>query len=607
MHPPAPPAETSWRDRLRALRNIPPLAAMVWETSPPLAVASILLRLLASFQPVAFLWIAKLIIDRVVLAVSTHSTPPADLWPLVAAELALAIGGDLLSRTVNLCESLLGDRFANQVSLRLMRHAGRLDLAHFEDPIFYDKLERARRQTTSRLGMLTQLAGLAQSGITLVSVSLAVATFSGWLLVLLLAALLPVFWGETRFAMLAYSLLYRWTPERRELDYLRMLGASVSTAKEIKIFGLSDFLLERSQSLFLRYYAENRGLAIRKAITGFLLNLLPTAGYYAAYAYILARTVQGHLSVGDLTFLAGAFLRSRSSMESVFGGLSNVSEQALYIQDLFDFFSTESNLENRPNPIPAPRPIRQGFEFKNVSFAYPGRPQPVLNDVSFRLDTGQKIALIGENGAGKTTIVKLLARLYDPSAGQILLDGIDLRDYSPAELRREIGVIFQDYVRFDMLARENIGLGKVDLLTNESRIRDAATKSLANSVIDSLPHQYDQMLGRRFAGGSDLSAGQWQKIALGRAYMRDAQLIILDEPTASLDARAEFEVFQRFAELTRDKMAVLISHRFSTVRMADRILVLEQGRISEQGSHAELLALNRRYAELFHLQAAGYR
>ncbi len=607
MHPPAPPTEPPWRDRLRALRNIPPLAAMVWETSPPLAAASIFLRLVASFQPVAFLWIAKLIIDRVVLAVSTHSPPPADLWPLVAAELALAIGGDLLGRTVNLCESLLGDRFANHVSLRLMRHAGRLDLAHFEDPIFYDKLERARRQTTSRLGMLTQLAGLAQSGITLVSVSLAVATFSGWLLVLLLAALLPVFWGETRFAMLAYSLLYRWTPERRELDYLRMLGASVSTAKEIKIFGLSDFLLDRSQSLFLRYYAENRGLAVRKAITGFLLNLLPTCGYYAAYAYILARTVQGHLSVGDLTFLAGAFLRSRSSMESVFGGLSNVSEQALYIQDLFDFFSTESNLENRPNPIPAPRPIRQGFEFKNVSFSYPGRPQPVLNDVSFRLETSQKIALIGENGAGKTTIVKLLARLYDPTAGQILLDGVDLRDYSPAEIRREIGVIFQDYVRFDMLARENIGLGKVDLLSNDDRIHDAAAKSLANTVIDTLPNQYNQMLGRRFSGGSDLSAGQWQKIALGRAYMRDAQLIILDEPTASLDARAEFEVFQRFAELTRDKMAVLISHRFSTVRMADRILVLENGRISEQGSHAELLALNRRYAELFHLQAAGYR
>ncbi len=607
MHPPAPPAETSWRDRLRALRNIPPLAAMVWETSPALAAASISLRLLASFQPVAFLWIAKLIIDRVVLAVTTHSTPPADLWPLVFSELALAIGGDLLSRTVNLCESLLGDRFANHVSLRLMRHAGRLDLAHFEDPIFYDKLERARRQTTSRLGMLTQLAGLAQSGITLFSVSLAVATFSGWLLVLLLAALLPVFWGETRFALLAYSLLYRWTPERRELDYLRMLGASVSTAKEIKIFGLSDFLLQRSQSLFQRYYAENRSLAIRKAITGFLLNLLPTCGYYAAYAYILARTIQGHLSVGDLTFLAGAFLRSRSSMESVFGGLSNVSEQALYIQDLFDFFATESNLENRPHPIPAPRPIRQGFEFKNVSFSYPGRPKPVLNDVSFHLETGQKIALIGENGAGKTTIVKLLARLYDPTAGQILLDGIDLRDYSPTEIRREIGVIFQDYVRFDMLARENIGLGKVDLLADNARIQAAAAKSLANTVIDSLPHQYDQMLGRRFSGGSDLSAGQWQKIALGRAYMRDAQLIILDEPTASLDARAEFEVFQRFAELTRDKMAVLISHRFSTVRMADRILVLEEGRITEQGSHAELLALNRRYAELFNLQAAGYR
>jgi ATP-binding cassette subfamily B protein len=607
MHPPAPAPKTPWRDRLRALRNIPPLAAMVWETSPALASASLGLRLVASFQPVAMLWVAKLIIDEVVKAVVARSAAPDELWMLVGLEVALAVGGDLLLRTVNLCESLLGDRFANHVSLRLMRHAGKLDLAHFEDPVFYDKLERARKQTTSRLSMLTQLAGLAQSGITLLSVSLAVAAFSGWFLVLLAAALLPVFWGETRFAMLAYSLLYRWTPERRELDYLRMLGASLNTAKEVKIFGIGDFLLDRSQKLFERFYAENRGLAIRKAITGSLLNLLPTCGYYAAYAYILYRTINGNLSVGDLTFLAGAFVRSRASMESVFAGLSHVSEQALYIQDLFDFFATESRLENRPNPIPAPRPIRDGFEFRGVSFAYPGRPRPVLNDVSFRLEKGQKIALIGENGAGKTTIVKLLARLYDPTGGEILLDGVDLREYSAPDLRREIGVIFQDYVRFDMVARENIGLGLVDRLDDEARIRQAAGKSLADAVIETLPNGYDQMLGRRFSGGSDLSAGQWQKIALGRAYMRDAQLVILDEPTASLDARAEFEVFERFAELTRGKMAVLISHRFSTVRMADRILVLENGRIVEQGAHGELVRLGGRYADLFALQASGYR
>jgi ATP-binding cassette subfamily B protein len=598
---------TPWRERLRALRNIPPLAAMVWETSPALAAASLGLRLLASCQPVAMLWVAKLIVDRVVAAVVAQTAVPGDLWPLVALELALAVAGDLLLRAVNLGESLLGDRFSNHVSLRLMRHAGKLELAHFEDPVFYDKLERARKQTTSRLSMLTQLAGLAQGAITLLSVSLVVAAFSGWLLVLLVAALLPVFWGETRFAMLAYSLLYRWTPERRELDYLRMLGASLNTAKEVKIFGLGDFLLERSQDLFERYFTEHRRLAIRKAITGSLLHLLPTCGYYGAYAYILHQTIGGALSVGDLTFLAGAFLRSRSTMEGVFAGLANVSEQALYIQDLFDFFATESRLENRPHALPAPRPIRDGFEFRRVSFVYPGRPQPVLNEVSFRLETGQKIALIGENGAGKTTIVKLLARLYDPTGGQVLLDGVDLREYDATSLRREIGVIFQDYVRFDMLARENIGVGLVDHLADMDRIRGAAEKSLADSVIAGLPLGYEQMLGRRFSGGSDLSAGQWQKIALGRAYLRDAQLVILDEPTASLDARAEFAVYERFAELTRDKMAVLISHRFSTVRMADRILVLDSGRIVEQGAHAELVALGGRYAELFALQAAGYR
>jgi ATP-binding cassette subfamily B protein len=402
-------------------------------------------------------------------------------------------------------------------------------------------------------------------------------------------------------------MLYRWTPERRQLDYLRFLGASVQSAKEVKIFGLSPYLTERARLLFDKFYNENRALVLKRAGLGSLLNLLPTTAYYGAYALIIYRTVTGSLTVGDLTFLAGAFNRSRTLLQSLFSGFTNVSEQALYVRDLFDFFDTRPQIVSKPNAIAPPRPIHSGFEFQNVSFAYPGSDHLVLRDVSFRLDRGQKIALIGENGAGKTTLVKLLARLYDPTAGRIFLDGIDLRDSDVDDLRREIGVIFQDYMRYDMSARDNIGLGRVQDLADQNRVEQAAHKSLAAELIATLENGYNQMLGRRFDGGVDLSAGQWQKIALGRAYMRDAQVLILDEPTASLDARAEYEVFQRFADLTRDRTAVLISHRFSTVRMADHILVLNNGIIQEQGTHEQLLALGGRYAELFELQAAGYR
>jgi ATP-binding cassette subfamily B protein len=407
--------------------------------------------------------------------------------------------------------------------------------------------------------------------------------------------------------MLAYSLLFQWTPERRELDYLRMLGASNASAKEVKIFGLGDHLTERARILFDRFYTENRRLALKRAFTGTLLNLLPTAGYYTAYAYILYRALSGTLTVGDLTFLTAAFARSRGLIEQVFSSFSGIAEQALFVEDLFDFFRTQSSIASRPDALPAPRPIRDGYEFRDVSFAYPGSSKLVLDGVSFRIDAGERIALVGENGAGKTTLVKLLARLYDPTAGVIFLDGVDLRDYKVEELRKEIGVIFQDYMRYDMRVVENIGFGRVEALNDHERIRQAAAKAYADSVVNALPLGYDQMLGRRFEGGVDLSGGQWQKIGLARAYMRDAQVLILDEPTATLDARAEYEVFVRFADLTKGRMAVLISHRFSTVRMADRILVLEHGRILEQGSHEQLVAMRGRYAELFELQAAGYR
>jgi ATP-binding cassette subfamily B protein len=610
MHPPTPrrPApETTWRARAASLKNIRPLLVMVWQTSPSLVISTIILRLFRALLPLSMLWVGKLILDGVVAQISGKSGDPQRIWHLVALEFGLAILGDVLGRANSLSDSLLGDRFTNRVSVRLMQHGANLDLASFEDPVFYDKLERARRQTTGRLGLLAALLTLCQDTVTLLSLSAGLIVFSPWLMLLLIAAILPAFVGETHFTTLAYSVLYKWTPQRRELDYLRMLGASNQSAKEVKIFGLGDYLADRYRDVSDRVFRENKSLAIRRASVGSLLNLLATGGYYGAYAVVLARALVGAISIGMFTFLTGAFSRSRSYIEKILFSFADISEQALYLKDLFDFFEMEPAIRSVPGALPAPRPMVQGFEFRNVGFAYPGSSRLVLSDINFRLAPHEKIALIGENGAGKTTLVKLLARLYDPTGGQILLDGNDLRDYSVEDLRKEIGVIFQDYMRYEMLIRENIGFGKVEELSDRVRIEGAAKKSLASEVIRRLPLGLDQMIGRRFEGGVDLSGGEWQKVALARAYMRDAQLLILDEPTATLDARAEYQVFLRFADLTRGRMAVLISHRFSTVRMADRILVLENGAIREQGTHHQLVSLGGRYAELFELQAAGYR
>ncbi|MDQ2900288.1 MAG: ABC transporter ATP-binding protein/permease, partial [Acidobacteriota bacterium] len=456
-------------------------------------------------------------------------------------------------------------------------------------------------------GLLAALLNIGQDTVSLVSLSVGLIVFSPWLMVLLVAAVLPSFLGETHFTSLAYSVLYKWTPQRRELDYLRMLGASNQSAKEIKIFGLGNYLADRYRGIADKVFAENQSLAVRRAGYGSLLNLLSTGGYYGAYAVVLARTLAGALSLGAFTFLTRAFASSRGYIEKILSSFSDVSEQALYLQDLFEFFDMKPSIRSSPESLPAPRPIRVGFEFQNVSFAYPGADRLVVKGINFRLEPSEKIALVGQNGAGKTTVVKLLARLYDPTAGRILLDGTDLREYSVEDLRREIGVIFQDYLRYDLEIRENIGFGKIDDLGDRARIERAARKSLASDVIDRVPKGLDQIVGRRFEGGVDLSGGEWQKIALARAYMRDAQLLILDEPTATLDARAEYEVFLRFADLTRGRMSVLISHRFSTVRMADRILVLANGEVEEQGTHRDLVDRGGHYAELFELQAAGYR
>jgi ATP-binding cassette subfamily B protein len=610
MHPPIPrkpEGDATWRTRLASLRNIRPLLGMVWDTSPALVSITTALRLIRALLPLAMLWVSKLILDSVVAWIKRGNGDAAGLWKLVALELGLAVLSDLLARANSLADSLLGDRFTNRISVRLIEHATQLDLASFEDPVFYDKLERARRQTTGRIGLLAAVLNVAQDTLSLISLSAGLIVFSPWLMVLLVAAVIPAFLGETHFTTLAYSVLYRWTPQRRLLDYLRMLGASNQSAKEVKIFGLGTHLAERYHEVSDRIYEDNKKVAVKRASVGFLLNLVSTGGYYGAYAVVLIRTLAGAISIGMFTFLTGAFSRSRMYIEKILQSFTDISDQALYLKDLFEFFEMEPSIRSVGGALPAPRPIRSGFEFRNVAFAYPGSSTRVVENINFRLETEEKIALIGENGTGKTTLVKLMARLYDPTAGQILLDGVDLREYDVGDLRKEIGVIFQDYMRYELLAKENIGFGKIEDLADQARIELAAHKSMAFQVIGKLPNGYDQMIGRRFEGGVDLSGGEWQKFALARAYMRDAQLLILDEPTATLDARAEYEVFRRFAELTKGRMAVLISHRFSTVRMADRILVLQGGRIREQGTHKHLVALGGQYAELFELQAAGYR
>ena len=612
---PAPDGKpvVSVRERVSALRNLPAFLNLIWHTSPALALGNIALRLLRAFSPLAMLYVGKLIIDAVV---QLTKLPAAErvLMPvltLVALEFGLVLLADALGRGVALLDSLLGDLFANQSSIRLMQHAAELDLDQFEDSTFYDKLERARRQTLSRTVLMSQVLSQGQDFVTLLLLAGGLVAFQPWLLGLLLLAVVPAFLGESHFNERSYSLSHSWTPERRELDYLRQTGASDETAKEVKIFGLSNFLINRFRELSDDFYRQNKSLVLRRAGWGALFAAVGAAGYYGAYVYIIARTVAGEISLGQLTFLAGSFARLRSLLEGILSRFSSVADGALYLQDFFDFFALRPRIVRQEVSgeiaRPFPRPIRQGFQFENVGFQYKNGAKWAIRNLSFKLEAGEKLALVGENGAGKTTLVKLLARLYDPSEGRILLDGHDLREYNPAELRQEIGVIFQDFVRFQLPAGQNLAVGRIEERENQARIITAAQQSLADTVIAKLPGGYDQMIGRRFNGGVDLSGGEWQKIALGRAYMRDAQLLILDEPTAALDARAEHEVFQRFAELTKGKTAVLISHRFSTVRMADRILVIENGQFVEIGSHEELLAKSGRYAELFALQAAGYR
>jgi ATP-binding cassette subfamily B protein len=596
----------SWAVRARALRNVPLVLRLAWTSGPGVVTAGVVCRLAGALLPVVMLAVAKSILDAVQVRSTTGALRP-DFWWLVTLECVLAMFGAIIGRTGGFFDSLLSDRFTRHVSVRVMAHASRLDLSTYEDPAFHDTLERARVQATDRVGMVQALGSLLQQGVMVVSLSASIACFSPWLLALLLLAVVPAFIGESHFAFLGYSLNIKQTPARRHLDYLRLLGTSKEAAKEMKLFGLASFITGEYAQLADGVYDQNVHLASRRLVSGLLLSLISTGSYYGAYAYVIYRTVNGGMSWGELQFLAGALAGANGGIQALFTTFSNIADQSLFLTDLVDFFKVQPRIQSKPDAIPAPRPMCDGVVFENVSFAYPGSDWQVLDRLNLRIGLGENIALVGTNGQGKTTLVKLLVRLYDPTAGRILLDGVDLRDYRVEDLHREFGVIFQDFMRYDMTARQNIAVGRIDLDWRDDHIELAAHKSLADGVISRLPRGYDQVLGRRFDGGVDLSGGQWQKIALARAYLRDAQILVLDEPTAALDARSEYEVFERFAELTAGKTALLISHRFSTVRMADRIVVLADGRIAEYGTHKELLRRGGEYAEMFELQASTYR
>ncbi len=598
---------TGWRDRLSALRNVPTVLHFVWESGRAVVVLGLVARIIASLLPPALFWVSKLIIDTIFRIITRHQAIDDRLWWLVAAEFGLAVCTGLVGRLIDYLDALLAGKYMNHISVRVMEHAASLDLLAYEDPVFYDRLERARVQATDRLYMIQAIGRLIQQVITTITLSISIMVFSPWLLLLLIVGVIPAFVGETHFAFLGYAKNFRQTPVRRQLDYLRVLGGSKEAAKELKLFGLRDFLTARFKGLSDQVYSEDIALARRKFIAGSMLSMIGTGGYYTAYVYAVWRTVTGVFSFGTLTLLANAIREASSNLQQTFSTLSTIADQALFLTDLIAFFEMKPTIRSKENALPAPRPIERGFEFRNVSFRYPGSSRLVLNGLNFHLRPGERVALIGENGEGKTTIVKLLTRLYDPAEGQVLLDGIDLREYDLDDLYREIGVIFQDFMRYEMTARENIAVGRIERMDDLELLRQSAQKSMAADVVRKLPSGFEQMLGRRFDGGVDLSGGEWQKVALARAYLRDAQVLILDEPTSALDARSEYEVFKRFAELTTGKMALFISHRFSTVRMADRIVVLENGRIAEEGDHETLTTLGGRYAEMFELQAASYR
>ncbi len=599
--------KVSFKGSFESLRFVPRFFKEIRKVNPVLFYANLLARTVNAVLPVIILVVGKLIIDEVVLQISAETKDMERLWWLVGAEFGLAILSDLMSRAISLTDGLLGDQYSIDTSVRIIKKTSELNLDQLEDAEFYDKLERARQQTTGRVGLMSNILTQAEDLVVIFTLLAGVVAFEPWLIILLVVSVVPTIINEIKFSGTSYSLARSWTQERRELDYLRYAGASDVTAKEVKLFGLSNYLADRFKDLSDTYYLMSKKLAKQRAAWGSLFNVIGTGAYYGAYLLIVFRTVAGIFSLGDLTFLSGSFNRLRSKLQGFFTRFTAITESALYLQDYFEFLDLKYSENSEKEKLALPKKIKKGFEFKNVGFKYPKSEAWVVRNINFELKAGEKLAFVGENGAGKTTLIKLLLRFYEPTEGEILLDDIPVKEYDQTQYQQYFGVIFQDFVKFELTLRENIAMGEIEEIKNQKRIDSAAEKSLANEVVSGLPRGYDQQLGKRFKQGKDLSGGQWQKIAIARAYMKDAEVLILDEPTSALDARAETEAFDRFIKLTEGKTAVIISHRFSTVRIADRIMVLKNGAVLEIGTHKELMENDKLYAELFNLQAQGYQ
>ena len=598
--------KTNIKSSFNALIYIPRFFKEIWKVNKSLFLLSAFCRLIGALLPVVILWIGKLIIDEIILQISLDNPEYYTLWTYVAVEFGLIILSDLISRAISLTDGLLGDEYNIATSVTIIKKTNQINISLLEDSEFYDKLERARTQTTGRVALMSNVLGQAQSAISITTLIAGLIYFEPYLIILLVLSIIPSFINEVRYSQRQYSLARSWTSERRELDYLRFIGANDKTAKEIKLFGLTDFVVNRFKNLSEEYYQLNKTLAIKRSALGFLFNVLGSLSYYGAYVFIIYRVLSGAITLGELTFLSGSFNRLMRNLQDFFSKFTRISESALYLKDYFDFIDISIVSKVKEN-IPLPKHITKGFEFKDVHFAYPNSEVEILKGISFNLKAGEKLAFVGQNGAGKTTLIKLLLRFYEPTSGEILLDGININRFNIAEYQEYFGVIFQDFFRYEFTVRENIAIGNIDELENQSKIENAAELSLANDVVAELKHGYNQQLGKRFSNGQELSGGQWQKVALARAYMKNAEVMILDEPTSALDARAESEVFGRFIGLTEGKTSIIISHRFSTVRQANRILVLEHGKVLEIGTHEELMTNKNLYSELFALQAEGYQ